>query len=270
MNARNATLRAFLTDIADQPEDDTLRLILADWLTEQGDARGDLIRVQCRLARMAANAGERAGFEDQEQQSINAVRATWTGEQPVELWFLRGLLGVRVGQESFRTQPMRDWWASQRRWITSLHLAPCDDALFKQLLEEGSLDFVTHLNLSGTRITDATLKDLPGVAHLRSLHLWGTAITDKGLTGLRKLGRLESLDLSHTRIGDWGLAYLARAPALLSLTLSGTNVTDQGIVLAGTIPHLKELFLRYSRVTPAGLVRLQTICPRLRVVGCPE
>lgn len=42
---------AFLADIIDNPDDDTPRLIFADWLDEHGnEARGEFIRVQCALA----------------------------------------------------------------------------------------------------------------------------------------------------------------------------------------------------------------------------
>jgi uncharacterized protein (TIGR02996 family) len=43
---------AFLRAILDNPDDDTPRLVYADWLEEQGDPRGEFIRLQCLLARM--------------------------------------------------------------------------------------------------------------------------------------------------------------------------------------------------------------------------
>jgi uncharacterized protein (TIGR02996 family) len=43
---------AFLRSIKEHPEDDTPRLVYADWLDEQGDAdRAEFIRVQCELER---------------------------------------------------------------------------------------------------------------------------------------------------------------------------------------------------------------------------
>lgn len=45
------TREAFLADICRDPEDDAVRLIFADWLEENGEGeRGELIRVQCRIA----------------------------------------------------------------------------------------------------------------------------------------------------------------------------------------------------------------------------
>jgi uncharacterized protein (TIGR02996 family) len=43
---------AFLPDICANPDDDTLRLIDADYLDERGDPRGEFIRVQIDLARL--------------------------------------------------------------------------------------------------------------------------------------------------------------------------------------------------------------------------
>lgn len=49
----NPTDRAFLDDIIANPEDDTPRLIYADWIEEQGQGeRAELIRVQCELERL--------------------------------------------------------------------------------------------------------------------------------------------------------------------------------------------------------------------------
>ena len=43
---------AFLKAICDSPDDDTPRLVYADWLTEHGEeSRAEFIRVQCELAR---------------------------------------------------------------------------------------------------------------------------------------------------------------------------------------------------------------------------
>ncbi len=46
--------QGFLDAILADSEDDTPRLILADWLDERDDPRGEFIRVQCTLAKMPA------------------------------------------------------------------------------------------------------------------------------------------------------------------------------------------------------------------------
>jgi uncharacterized protein (TIGR02996 family) len=54
VNEREAFLRA----ICDNPDDDTARLVFADWLQEHGDeARAEFIRLQCEAARLSAEDG---------------------------------------------------------------------------------------------------------------------------------------------------------------------------------------------------------------------
>jgi uncharacterized protein (TIGR02996 family) len=50
-----STERAFEQAILASPEDDALRLVYADWLEEQGDLRGEYLRVETALARTAPN-----------------------------------------------------------------------------------------------------------------------------------------------------------------------------------------------------------------------
>src|SRR5947207_40144 len=46
-----ADLAGFLQAIRDDPDDDDVRLVFADWLEEQGAPRGEFIRTQVELAR---------------------------------------------------------------------------------------------------------------------------------------------------------------------------------------------------------------------------
>jgi uncharacterized protein (TIGR02996 family) len=41
---------AFLREIAANPQDNTARFVYADWLDEQGDPRGEYLRVHCELS----------------------------------------------------------------------------------------------------------------------------------------------------------------------------------------------------------------------------
>src|SRR4051794_13840407 len=50
---------AFVHSILDNPDDDTSRLVFADWLEEHGRAaHAELIRVQCELARLPKRGRE--------------------------------------------------------------------------------------------------------------------------------------------------------------------------------------------------------------------
>ncbi len=54
---------AFLQAIKETPDDDTPRLVLADWLEERDDPRGRFLRLQTQLARL-----------DEEDRKYGAMR----------------------------------------------------------------------------------------------------------------------------------------------------------------------------------------------------
>jgi uncharacterized protein (TIGR02996 family) len=97
---------AFMQDIAEHPDDDTPRLIYADWLMEQPDAarqaRGEFIRVQCELARAAESDPRRTDLQRRERALWKQYRKRWL--PPHLAWvrkclFRRGCIeevGVRV------------------------------------------------------------------------------------------------------------------------------------------------------------------------------
>src|SRR5947209_10682193 len=85
----------FVQAIHDQPDDDGPRLIYADWLEEQGDPRGEFIRIQCVLAGMAADAERRPLLAARERELLAEFGSEWLGPLRglVEKWeFRRGFL----------------------------------------------------------------------------------------------------------------------------------------------------------------------------------
>lgn len=69
----------FLRAIIENPNDDTPRLIYADWLDERGDPRGEFIRVQCLLASMSASDERRLPLEQLERQLLERHQDAWLG-----------------------------------------------------------------------------------------------------------------------------------------------------------------------------------------------
>src|SRR5262245_2568400 len=64
---------AFLQAIRETPDDDVPRLVYADWLDDHGRAdRAELIRVQCRLARLPEEERARPTLLAQEQELLRA------------------------------------------------------------------------------------------------------------------------------------------------------------------------------------------------------
>src|SRR5438874_2139584 len=72
--------RAFLAAIREAPDDDTHRLVYADWLDDHGDeARAEFIRVQVELARLPGKDARRPGLEKRETELLAAHRESWLG-----------------------------------------------------------------------------------------------------------------------------------------------------------------------------------------------
>ena len=68
---------AFLQAILEQPDDDTPRLIYADWLEEQGDPRGEFIRIQCALAGLPPDDARRPELGAREAALLESHREAW-------------------------------------------------------------------------------------------------------------------------------------------------------------------------------------------------
>jgi uncharacterized protein (TIGR02996 family) len=87
---------AFLQAIGESPDDDTPRVIYADWLDDHGHyERAEFIRVQCQLARMPAGDGQRHPLEELERRLLERHQGEWLGSLRPSLsaWrFRRGFL----------------------------------------------------------------------------------------------------------------------------------------------------------------------------------
>jgi uncharacterized protein (TIGR02996 family) len=101
--ATSPQILALLQAAKEAPEDDTPRLVLADWLEEYGDAdRAEFIRLQLRLAPGQPNADD--ACRERAQQLLNRHGGAWLG--PLWRWWLspvawhRGLLAVKLSRHA--------------------------------------------------------------------------------------------------------------------------------------------------------------------------
>src|SRR5437764_13946726 len=86
---------AFLADIIEHPDDDTPRLVYADYLDERGDPRAEFIRVQCQLAKLPEGDARREELEARERALLKAHKKEWLGP-------LNRLVKDRRGQPGYR------------------------------------------------------------------------------------------------------------------------------------------------------------------------
>jgi Leucine-rich repeat (LRR) protein len=133
------------------------------------------------------------------------------------------------------------------------------------------------LDLGGTQVTDAGLKELKALQRLQTLVLTNTRVTAAGLKELKGLKGLQTLDLGDSKVTDAALRALgeigllhalpqataerARRPGdpaeVTRLDLRCTGVTDAGLRELKRFESLEKLYLAFTRVTDAGLKELK-------------
>ncbi len=150
-----------------------------------------------------------------------------------------------------------------------------------------------ELDLSYTRVTDASISHLMGLVNLskfkvrscfgvssrglsvmagwinlRHLDLGGTRINIQDLGCLKEATRLHFLDLSNTNVTDETLADLAGLTQVRQLNLVRTQVTDEGLRSLAAWTLLQQLDLAHTQVSDEGLVILAGFIKHLNLRGC--
>lgn len=164
---------AFLTEVRANPDDDTPRLILADWLTDHDEPeRGEFIRLQCRLAKMKEDDPQRRPLEEQERSLFATHKLNWLGP----LFGVidrshghRGLLTVQaqtrklLGRQGEALQDCEEW-----AWVDGLHLTGIRLAM--PLLRSSSmLSRISFLDLAGNALNAQAFQALADSPHLKQL-----------------------------------------------------------------------------------------------------
>ena len=228
-------VRAFLEDARERPDDDTSRLVLADYLEEYGDPdRAEFIRLQCRLSagQSPLEGRKRQGMEERCESLLARKGGGWLGPlwrwsaSPV-LWY-RGFLSVRFPRDS-DIEALEDVLP----WI--------DTALF-----------VLH-GRSGVR----RVAHLMGKSSVNHLHLDLRSQMSEG-TLLEMLARLPESVCLRTLSIHWPLAMLRRPGGDGQRPMSEATVGEAFLVsLLGKLPLGKHLtHLGTSRPFGGGQIQV--------------
>ena len=122
---------------------------------------------------------------------------------------------------------------------------------------------IISVDLTGSWITDADLRRLESLPHLRKLNLTRTKITDVGMEHLAKLTGVTDLDLRYAEyITEDGIAHLKGWTALERLNLRGTKVTSKVFPTLGRLTSLKSLDLADTQIDDEGFEELAAL-PKL-------
>jgi uncharacterized protein (TIGR02996 family) len=254
-------LIALLDAVKDHPDEDTPRLVLADWLDEQDDPldaerakfiRDDIATTGSRGPRPTLTTDEqRVAREELMRRWLGPVwglARNWRFERGLPVLFVSGprLLKADVpallAAESFAFVqfihlddaggPRMEAMAAmpEFRFVPGLSVDP-----FNALGTHYSTKFFGSPHLTGLRQIEfrgvrpgalgvQALADNPALARLRKLSLVHNKLVDKGviaLAGSPHLARLEVLELYDNNIGDKGAEALAASAALANLRVLG-------------------------------------------------
>jgi carbon storage regulator CsrA len=224
------------------PADEVPRLIYADWLEEQGDPRGEFIRVQCALAQLPQGDPRRSARAERERALGDEHGQTWRSDLPPVLRhqpFVRGFVevaGLAVPEFHchapvvFASAPVRhlqvqpwEFWppGAVPRGMAALLASPY-------------LGRLTVLEISGHNLGDEEALRLaasPHLAKLIALVLRNNRIGAAGASALARsphLAGLTALDLTGNRVGAAGALALATSPYLTGLTRLDLGGNDVG------------------------------------------
>jgi uncharacterized protein (TIGR02996 family) len=283
---------SFLHAIREEPENDAVRLIFADWLEDRGDVdRAEFIRVECALARAGKDDPQVPGWKGRAQELLKAHWEAWLAP-------LRALL---KDEEGHRLEPCL-WAGFSSQGLSRFHRGFIDSLRMhaRTLLDRGT-ELLRHVPLRQLWLwgAGAVMGELARCPHLASIeflsfddffHAPLDAEAMRTLAGSPHLGRLRSLGLSRHNLSDPGVEALASAPwlsgirelalvdnglsveAIRALTASpclgpltyldlGRNpIGDEGAeILAGcsALARLRTLMLTDCNLTSRGLTALR-------------
>jgi uncharacterized protein (TIGR02996 family) len=253
--------KTFWRAICKSPDDDTVRLVYADWLEEHGytpragarvdrsdplalgRARAEFIRVQCALARLPIGDPRHTDLEVREHLLLREHRETWLEELPE--WLRRSISVVN---------PV----AFGRGFVSTMRHGAYQYAVHARGLATGSvIDEVEFRDLSSADVPRVAacahlprLRRLQMEPHTVAEHL--PILTSPRLTGLRAL-RLDDPTLGDSNpvksFGKLLAAHAFRTLEALELPLSRRYEEP---ILGGLIRHLGAAPL--DRLTRLNLV----------------
>jgi uncharacterized protein (TIGR02996 family) len=235
-------------------------LVYADWLSEQGDARGRLIGLEHRREIATLDADELRELEAELAELVAVHEPSWLIPNVPETWgFIRRhgfVVGLSLPLDEPGIEALASWLRQpQARLLMQLHVHVVHN------FEEAHEAFDGHFEIVPP--SEALVRGLfeLDLARLTSLDLRYNYLADAGveaLTRCRSLSGLTTLRLQRNRIGPDGARALADAAQLGNLTVLDLRENPLGspgaAALAGSanFRRLRTLYLYRDDIGVAG------------------
>lgn len=275
-------LVALLDAIKDNPDEDTPRLVLADWLDEQGNPldadRAQFIRADVATALEQVKGVKvllRLPSRSDEYREPDDFARRWLGpiaDLAHRCGFERGLPSVVVHGRRLLNPEVPKLLASEEfAFVQLLVLFETGAARIEAMSAHPEFRFVPGINLApmypfGVDFSEKFFA-CPNLTGLRQLVFRGINPGANGtavLASNKALSRLRKLSLHHNKLVDKAAAALAGSKNFAHLTylnLSDNNIGDKGaeaLASSKAFPSLLELDLTLNpRLTDAGKAALR-------------
>jgi uncharacterized protein (TIGR02996 family) len=212
---KDPAYRGLLDDIIHNPDDDTPRLVMADWLEEHGDTvaqdRARFIRLQLQRARLTEHEPAAWSTLREEAALLHRYRRVWLGRL-----------------DKFVSKAQFDRGFPDNLVLGVAQFAKNANTLFSLT----PIRQLQILRISQTKLTMADLAGIPGMARLRGLSIRNSNLGDDRVCELLEtlsMPYLESLDLTGCYLGSRTLEALRKGklPRLGALSLAHNHFIDR-------------------------------------------
>jgi uncharacterized protein (TIGR02996 family) len=231
MSSTRAALEAAL---AADPDDVARHAAYADLLIEEGDPRGEFIRLQLALEDPDLPADRRKAMESASWELRRQYEDEWVG--PIRRWFY-----IDVFPGFLDVTPI--WW---RGWVRELSIIEVNSHLFHALLAMSTIRLLHRFRISD--VEEGLGTETP---RLLADFLARTTVRDVRVS-MPEYGDSVVKALIESRLID----------QLTDLNLAGCGLTDDGAVTLAShpsVPRLKSLRLDENYITPLGASLLSEV-----------
>jgi uncharacterized protein (TIGR02996 family) len=225
----NDTLDSLLIESRLRPDDDLPRLVLADWLEENGKeadlARAEFIRIQCQLPRAKGRA--RSDLEWRERSLWWKHVEAWLGpiyDACTGFSFRRGLTAIDLDGEQLLDMDLDALFACPHwAWVERVRLNNPSERVFAHFLQSRAVSHLRVLHIEGGQLLTGenhTLAECRQLELLNELVLRRVGMSEQGtavLASCPSLTGLTALDIGDNRLSSAALEFLGHAPALIAL-----------------------------------------------------
>lgn len=253
----------FLAEIVANPRDLTPRLIYADWLEENGDPRGEFIRIQCELAEPSDDYDRRERLDNRQDELRRMYERDWTApiRDKVTGWSFRcGFVeSVEVTAEDFLKHEDQITGFAPIRRLTLLRA----EGQLPNVMERR---LIPHLEAFRVERSILLQSDTAAIRktrfpNLHMIHFVECNLTDQTFEPLLQLktDQLRDADFSINKLRNASAAAIADSlvfSGLTELNLMANEIRQKGaIALARSsgLNNLQYLDIRGNKVDLKGM-----------------